>query len=174
VLRTKSLVLAILVAIFIPMTTAGCFGRFALTRKLYRFNRDLSHDRWVRWFGFLVMSIVPIYAAGMLLDLVLANSVEFWGGSNPFAAVEPRTRYAWGPDGEFVSATAIEPGVIELRVFEAHGEARVLQLVREAESLAAYDERGKLIARVGDRNGVATLLQGAGVARALGPRGSRE
>jgi hypothetical protein len=156
--RTKGALAVALLATLLPISTAGCFGQFALTRKVYRFNRELSNDRWVRWIGFLVMAIVPIYAAAGAVDLVFANSIEFWGGDNPFAASDRRARYAFGPHGELLAATPVEDGVIEFRVVDREGRSRAFRVVRESASVAAYDEVGDLVARVGDVDGVAGLL----------------
>lgn len=161
VLRSRGWVCAVLLAVVVPMTTVGCFGRFELTRKLYRFNRGISSDRWVRWFTFLVMAFFPVYFVGGLVDVILGNSVEFWGGQSPFAAVgDGETRYAFGPNGEVLAITSLEPGVLVLQVTDSGG-TRSLRLVREADSLAAYDERGELLVRVGDRGGSAAFLEGA-------------
>jgi hypothetical protein len=157
-LPAKRLLAAVLLATFIPVSTVGCFGKFALTRKVYAFNRDLSHDRWVRWFGFLIMNVVLIYAAAGAIDLVFANSIEFWGGANPFASGEGTTRYAYGPNGEVVSATVVESGTIELRILDRHGDRHAVWLVREADSVAAYGEGGSLIARIGDVSGAPAVL----------------
>jgi hypothetical protein len=138
--------------VLLPLASAGCFGRFELTRKVYRFNRDISPDKWVRWFTFLVTSI-PIYGAGLLIDLVFANSVEFWGGANPF-------RFAEGPNGEFASATVRAPGIVDVTVIEANGIAHVFTLVREPGAIAAYDSSGDLLGRVGDVDGAPALLSG--------------
>lgn len=147
----RRLVAVALVAL-VPLASAGCFGRFELTRKVYRFNRDISPDKWVRWFTFLVTSI-PIYGAGLLIDLVFANSVEFWGGANPF-------RFAEGPNGEFASAFVRAPGVVDMTVVEADGTAHSFTLVRESRAIAAYDPSGRLLARVGDVDGASALLSG--------------
>lgn len=160
-LRSKGFVLAALIAIFVPATTVGCFGRFALTRKIYRFNRDLSHDRWIRWFGFLVMNFVPIYAAGGLIDLVFANSIEFWGGSNPFAMTKPRTRHALGPNGEQIRISLVQPGTLDLHVITPDGAVQSLRVIREADSIVAYDASGGFIARIGDVEGTAAVLEPA-------------
>lgn len=158
-LRDKRFVWALITALALPLTTSGCFGRFMLTRKVYRFNWDLSHDRWVRWFGFLVMVVFPIYGGAGLIDLVFGNSIEFWGGSSPFAAAEPRTRHALGPNGEQITATRVETDVILLTVTQPDGESRSVRVVREPTALAAYDASGALLARVGDVNGAPGLLE---------------
>ncbi len=150
--RARRLLAAALVTVFLPVSTVGCFGQFALTRKVYGFNRGLSHDRWIRWFGFLVMNVVWIYAAAGAIDLIFANSIEFWGGGNPFAAGERGTRFAYGPNGEMVSATVIDSSTIELRIVDRYGAQHLTRLVREEGSVAAYDESGRLVSRVGEES----------------------
>ena len=158
VLRSKGLVFAILLAVVVPLTTSGCFGRFQLTRKIYRFNWDLSSDRWVRWFGFLAMNFIPVYLVAGVVDLVFGNSLEFWGGRSPFASAEPETRYVYGPGGEWIAVTPVAPGVVSLVIHEASG-TRSLRLVEQAGSLEAYDAEGRLLARVGDVKGAAAFLE---------------
>ena len=63
--------------------TSACFGSFNLTRKLYGFNKDVSKDKFVRELVFLGLNIVPIYGVAGLIDAVVANTVEFWTGTNP-------------------------------------------------------------------------------------------
>ena len=139
---------AMVLTTLIPITTTGCFGQFALTRKVYAFNQDLSSDRWIRWFGFLAMSVFPIYWAASVIDLAFANSIEFWGGSNPLAASEPPTRHALGPNGEALTAILLGPGLIELRIVDRAGNRETLRVKREADSFAAYDEQGDLVSRI--------------------------
>ena len=63
--------------------TSACFGSFNLTRKLYAFNKDVSKDKFVRELVFLGLTIVPIYQIAGFIDVVVANTVEFWTGTNP-------------------------------------------------------------------------------------------
>ena len=147
-LRFKGTAVVLLIATLVPLTSSACFGRFALTRKVYGFNRDLSSDRWVRWIGFLVMNFVPIYGAAGAIDLVFANSVEFWGGSNPFALREGGRRYAVGPDGSEVRSREVAPGELELRIESPDGTVRTLRLVQEAGELRAQDAEDRVLARM--------------------------
>ena len=155
--RGKGFVLAMLLASLSPIVTVGCFGRFALTRKVYAFNRDLSSDRWVRWFGFLIMNFIPVYGAAGAIDLVFANSIEFWGGSNPFAAAHPATRHVLSPQGDLVIVTRIGPDELELRVVDTEGASQTLRVMREPGFVAAYDLAGNLLGRVHDRDLGATI-----------------
>lgn len=73
------------------VTTSGCFGSFQLTRKLYNWNANVSQDKFVRELVFLGLYIVPVYGIAGFADLVFANSVEFWTGTNPVASARTQT-----------------------------------------------------------------------------------
>ena len=148
----------IVLAAFIPMATVGCFGKFQLTKKVYKYNQDMSPDKWIQWFGFLVMSIIPIYGLAVAVDAVFANSIEFWTGENPIMADTGVRRVAQGANGELAIATFRAHGIVDLQLVEADGTEHALTLVREDEAIAAYDADGKLLGRVGDVNGVTGLL----------------
>ena len=63
--------------------SAGCFGSFALTRKLWDFNNTVSREKGIKELLFLVLVIVPVYEIAALGDALIFNTVEFWGGKNP-------------------------------------------------------------------------------------------
>jgi hypothetical protein len=71
------------------MSMVGCFGKFALTRKLYEFTADFGKplDTIIMW----CMFIVPIYEIAGFVDIAILNLVEFWTGSNPLAMNEGET-----------------------------------------------------------------------------------
>lgn len=63
--------------------SSGCFGSFNATRKVYGYNKGVSKNKFVREVVFLAFNIVPVYGVAGLVDVVVANSVEFWTGKNP-------------------------------------------------------------------------------------------
>lgn len=67
--------------------SSGCFGGFALTKKLYGFNSDIS-GKWVRWLVFLLFFLVGVYAVASLIDALVLNSVEFWTGKRPISSTQ--------------------------------------------------------------------------------------
>jgi hypothetical protein len=138
-----------LVALFLPTATTACFGGFNLTRKVYSFNRSISADKWVRWLAFLVLSIVPIYGIAILVDVILANSIEFWSGKNPIADAGT-TRFVRGPGGESVTMTLREDGSIDVAALDPDGRFHQLRLVKTDAAIEAFDAEGNLLARVGD------------------------
>jgi hypothetical protein len=139
----KTIALSVLLA-FVPLASA-CFGSFNLTRKAYQFNKSVSQDKWVRWLVFLAVS--PIYPLAGVVDMVFANSVEFWSGNNPISAkLEPQT--AVGPNGEVASLIPIENGA-RIVLTEASGAVHTTTLLREAPGVvAAYDAEGRLLRRL--------------------------
>jgi hypothetical protein len=60
----------------------GCYGKFALTRKLYNWNGTLG-DKWINTLGTWAMVIIPIYGLAGFADFVILNTIEFWTGKNP-------------------------------------------------------------------------------------------
>lgn len=149
--RSRSwLAAAVALLSVLAITQTACFGRFALTRDIYKWNSNVHPSKWVRWVVFLGCSLVPVYGGALLIDVVFANSVEFWTGKNPLAAVPGATRFVRGPGGELAALTLRGDGAIDVRI-EAEGQPeRRFVLVRAPDSVSAFDEHGALIARVGD------------------------
>ena len=155
---------AVLVLVgFVPVATTGCFGQFKLTKTLYRFNNEVDPDKWIQWFVFLVFSIP--YGLAFMIDVVFANSMEFWTGKNPISADAGTVKVVKGPNGEVATFTWIEEGTVEVVVLGTAPEPLRLTLRREARSLAAWDEDGNLVARVADVGGQPMLVGGSALAR---------
>lgn len=137
---------ALLLTAFVPVASA-CFGSFQLTRKVYKFNKSVSPEKWVRWLVFLATNVVPVYGFSVLFDAIFANSVEFWTGSNPMTgAIEPQT--VVGPNGELATLLPIEGGA-QLTLVESEGTVHRMTLLREAPGVVtAYDADGVLVSRL--------------------------
>jgi len=64
---------------------SGCFGKFALTQKVYKWNNSLG-NKFVKTLVFWAFCIIPVYEVVVgFLDPVIFNLIEFWSGSNPLA-----------------------------------------------------------------------------------------
>lgn len=97
--------------------SSGCFGGFALTKKLYEFNSAIS-GKWVRWLVFLLFFAFAVYAFASLIDALVLNSVEFWTGQRPLSSTQvhqDKKRKA------VVSAPDPDTVVIDMH----HGKAKV-------------------------------------------------
>lgn len=144
---------------FVPLTTTACFGSFPVAAKVYRWNETVNNEKWVRWLIFLLIS--PVYGGALSFDLIFSNSVEFWTGTNPMAALPGTTRYVEGANGERAVMTLREDRAIDVYVTAPGKPDQHLVLVREADAVAAYDANGLLIARAGDGpDGEPMLLAG--------------
>jgi hypothetical protein len=66
------------------ITQTGCFGEFALTRKVYDFHDNLTDSKFLKSLLFWIPGGLVYYIAGML-DVVIFNLIEFWSGSNPLS-----------------------------------------------------------------------------------------
>jgi hypothetical protein len=154
-------VAVIMIAGFVPVATAGCFGKFRLVRKVYQFNKDISHDKWVQWLAFLVLVIVPIYGIATLVDAIVANSLEFWTGTNPIQADVGTRKVVKGPNGETITLTVADPRRLHVLVEEPGGAVRTFELVKEGDAVSAWDADGRLLARVSDVAGRPALTGGS-------------
>ena len=72
-------------ALSVMITQTGCFGSFELVKKIYDFNDGISDNKIVKTLFFYLLNIIPVYGISALLDVVIFNLIEFWGGSNPLA-----------------------------------------------------------------------------------------
>jgi hypothetical protein len=64
------------------LCSTGCFGSYALVRRVHRFNGEVHSQKWVQEGVFLGLNFpfVPVYGIACLLDTLFFNSVEFWTG----------------------------------------------------------------------------------------------
>jgi hypothetical protein len=88
--RTVSAIVAIVIA---SVTLQGCYGKMALTRKVYQVNGEVGekHLRSLVTWAFI---LVPVYGISALADFVVFNTIEFWTGKNPVAQGEKSFQYA--------------------------------------------------------------------------------
>lgn len=75
----------IALAMALVLGIQGCYGSFALTRKLWKWNGTMG-NKFVNELVFLVCNILPVYGIAGFLDAVIINSVEFWSGKNPMTS----------------------------------------------------------------------------------------
>ena len=67
---------------------AGCFGPMNATMRLKTWNRKIE-NRWLGEGVFLAFRYIPVYGAFFLGDVLIFNSMEFWGMDNPVAPPAP-------------------------------------------------------------------------------------
>lgn len=158
--RARAYIAAALICVLTPTFATGCFGGFRLTKKVHRFNRTISYDRWIQWFTFLVFWLVPIYGISFAVDAIFANTIEFWSGTNPITVKAGETHVVRGPNSETVRTTRLSEREFRLEITAADGSVRTLTIVREDDSVVALDDAGEVLARVGDVDGQPGLVGG--------------
>jgi hypothetical protein len=139
--------LALILAVAIPAT--GCFGKFALVRKVYGFNASVG-DKFLRSLVTWVFVIVPVYSLSTLVDFVIFNTIEFWTGSNP---VDSGKLSAVQGDTTIVSNRRIENGKAILE-FKAYKKGELLNTV-----VMSKIDGSALEAKIMDAKGLAVASQ---------------
>lgn len=84
IIRKTAFMLAMSSLVF---SQTGCFGEFALVRKVYTWNDGLG-NKFVKTLVFYVLNIIPVYGVAGFIDFVILNLIEFWSGSNPVSMNE--------------------------------------------------------------------------------------
>lgn len=113
----KRLVVGSMISLTLVLSTAQCFGGFALTKKLYQFNKSIMAGdnsmgaRFVRTLVMWIMTIIPVYGIGMFVDLIILNLVEFWSG-------KPLIASSSGPDAR-VTFTQINENEMRIDIKDA-------------------------------------------------------
>jgi len=120
--RSLRLCAALVAALALQMPLTGCFGKFALVRKVYGFNETVG-DKWLRSLLTFAMVIIPVYSVAALVDYVILNVIEFWTGSNPVVSnLQP---------GETFEKTTVAADGTQLKIIASdRGETLTLVVTR--------------------------------------------
>jgi len=128
--------IALVLVAAVGALSAGCFGKFQLTRKLYDINQSID-EKYIRsaatW-----LFVIP-YAVTGLLDFVIFNVIEFWTGENPVAEAKVTRVYAQG-NGRTV-LTLSRDGSATVALIERYEGERLVSILRVHD-----DGRGKVAA----------------------------
>lgn len=141
----KSKLTALLLATTFLLT--GCFGEFALTRKVYQFHDDLAGDDFMGRFIKNILYWIPggiVYGFVGFIDSVILNTIEFWTGSNPLAMAEGEYEYqmAYNKGKMFKMMASKNKFVIEelgneknKLAFDYNEETKVWSMTKDGESI---------------------------------------
>jgi hypothetical protein len=141
---------------------AACFGPFRATRGVWKFNDDISSNKFVDELVFLAMVIIPVYELASLGDAIIFNSIEFWTGTNPFAGGEASVATPPG-DGATVAVERGDDGALTLR----RGDVTV-RIVADEDGLRAFDAAGNVVATAHRVDGALVIADRDGT-RTIGP-----
>jgi len=123
----------------------GCYGSFALTKKMYAWNGTLP-NKWVKslvvFFGGEI-----VYGLSATVDVVVLNLIEFWTGSNPLAANETHMDKSYA-DGTRVQADRLPDGRLSVHMTFPSGQERSWVMTREIDGISATDVQGNWMGKV--------------------------
>ncbi len=75
--RSRTVGFALLLAL-VPVA-GGCYGRFPLTKAVYKFNGDVENPI-IRNVVFWLFAWFPVYGFAALIDAIVFNLIDFWSG----------------------------------------------------------------------------------------------
>jgi hypothetical protein len=136
----KKILLSLLVACSLAVTTTGCWGSFALTKKAYNFNNSLG-SKWVSWILYLLLGWIG--GITIMVDSLIFNTLEFWTGSNPLAFGD--TYRETDESGNSVTAVKMQDGSLYMRIDASTGETQELVLQRDEEIVRILDVKGNVL-----------------------------
>ncbi len=79
--------LTLVFSLLLVLTTTSCLGPNRAMNSMNSVNSELTESKWLNELLF----IIPFYWVGqiaLLGDVLIFNSIEWWGGDNPIS--EPR------------------------------------------------------------------------------------
>lgn len=122
----KAVALVLVVSVGIVFS-AGCFGKFQLTRKVYDINKSVE-DKYLRSALTWIFVIIPVYGFSAILDFILFNVIEFWSGENPIVGGSQSRVFAAGGD-KAVMTVSREDGAT-VATIETYRDDRLVSTLR--------------------------------------------
>ena len=152
---------SIVCALLLTGMLAGCYGSFNLTRKVWKWNGGVG-DKCVNELVFLVCNIVPVYGAAGFIDVVVLNSIEFWGGNNPMNSENMQPANVKGDDGTTVTFNA-QDKVMEITTTVPGKGETIYRVARENGQSVVMDKDNNVLVRcIAGTDGGMTLLDAQG------------
>lgn len=140
------------------MSLQGCYGSFALTKKVYNWNGTLG-NKWVKSIVFFVFGFVlPVYGLSALIDAIALNLVEFWTGSNPVTSAQNTMDKTYA-NGTKVHAERLVDGRLSVQITGPTGEASSFVLTHEADGISAADVQGNWLGKVAETDHGTVVIQ---------------
>ena len=137
---------------------SSCIGSFQLTNKVLDWNNTIS-NKFVNELVFIAFHIIPVYECTMLVDAIVMNTIEFWGGGKVVA--EPgETKVVKNSQGQDVEITAMENGY----KLSSNGESMNLLFNEETQVWSAeYNNQTTQLMKLVDGNNAQLFLMNGDV-----------
>ena len=78
--RLRRWAVVLLFVVLAPML-AGCYGRFQLSKAVYKFNGDISSDKVVQSAVMWAFILLPVYSFASIGDAAVIHVIEYWTGT---------------------------------------------------------------------------------------------
>ena len=142
--------IALVLVAAVGALSAGCFGKFQLTRKVYDINQSID-EKYVRSAATWIFVIVQVYTVAALVDLIVFNVMEFWTGENPIASGPVTKVYAHGTGRTVLSLS--RDGSATVAVIERYEGERLVSTLRvrddgQGEVAAVETAEGRVVREV--------------------------
>ncbi len=72
------------VALATSLLGSSCLGSFPAFNNLRNWNAEVVEADWLAEIIFLGLNIIPVYPIASLGDILIFNTIEYWGGDTPF------------------------------------------------------------------------------------------
>lgn len=144
----------------LSLFASGCFGEFAATRALWKWNSQVSDNKWLRWLVFLVLAILPVYDLFILADAIVINTIEFFSGDNPISHSHVKLE-----SGHTLASTRTsDPNLIKHEEKDKDGKVvRTFYVRRVSEhEVVLLDEKMRVVSRVHVKQRLAVVTDGSG------------
>lgn len=76
-------------ALGLGMLCSSCLGPNNAFNSIHSWNSRATGSKWGNELVHIGFWILPVYQLSLLGDVLIFNSIEFWGGENPIAAPKP-------------------------------------------------------------------------------------
>ena len=164
--------LAVLLLGAISVHSSGCFGSFALTHKLYGFNKGISGNKFIRWLVFLGLVILPVYEILLVADGLVLNSIEFWTGerlaSNTGDGHSPERVVRLSDTDTLKLSRVASTDVLRVELLREGQEPLVRYFEPLDDGMVVRDDAGALVLAAHEReDGALVLTDAAGQTRAV-------
>jgi hypothetical protein len=72
-------------ALGLSLLASSCIGPNNAFDSMTHWNQNVTESKWANELIFIGLNIIPVYGVVYLGDIIIFNSVEFWGGENPIS-----------------------------------------------------------------------------------------
>ena len=72
----------------LSLLSSSCVGNFRLFNKLAKWNSETISNKWAAEAIYIGLNVIPVYGFCYIVDAILLNSIEFWGGENVLSILE--------------------------------------------------------------------------------------